>query len=257
MVEARRSTGASTDTRPRESVVAPELSAAYDGFMDTTINSQTLYIGELNRLDAESLRLPEGILANFNEAIAARFSDTATLEVRGEIDHSYRTRGHQALTELAAQVVKLIHMAWDEFSVDLRAHLDLSRSVLPLVVFTEGADKLKAQITSAGGSLKRYAGLLDLPYITTSHLLDLERALNEAFAWENARLDAHATDPSRKDDWLPKARTEQAFADRQTIGWMNDSGFWGVSYPISGDTLSALKEAEAKKVTAPKFTPQG
>lgn len=215
--------------------------------MDTTIaSSQTLYIGELNRLDAESLRLPEGLLANFNEAIAARLSDTAALEVRGEIDHSYRTRGHQALTALAAQVVKLTRQAWDEFAVDLRAHLDLSKAVLPLVVFTDGADKLKAQITKAGGSLKLYAGLLDLPYITTSHLLDLERALDEAQAWENARLDALDADPGRRDDWLPKTRTEQAFADRQTVGWMNDSGLWGVSYPISGDTLSALKASATK-----------
>jgi len=31
------------------------------------------------------------------------------------------------------------------------------------------------------------------------------------------------------------------------VGWMNDSGIWGVSYPISGDTLAALKSAAAKR----------
>jgi len=213
----------------------------------TTISSQTLYIGELNLLDAEDLRLPQGIAVSFNEDIAARFANAATLEVRGELNYTYRTRGHQALTELAAQVVKLTRLAWDEFAVDLRAHLDLSIAVLPQVVFTAGADKLKAQITKAGGSLKRYAGILDLPHITTAHLLDFKDALEEAQAWENARLDALAADPERKDDWLSKVRTEQAFADRQTVGWMNDSGIWGVSYPISGDTLAALKSAAAKR----------
>jgi len=214
--------------------------------MDTTIaSSQTLYIGELSFLDAEGLRLPQGIAVSFNEDIAARFANASTLEVRGELNHTYRTRGHRALTELAAQVVKLTRLAWDEFAVDLRAYLDLSIAVLPQVVFTAGADKLKVQITKAGGSLKRYAGILDLPRITTAHLLDFEDALEEAQAWENARLDALAADPERKDDWLPKVRTEQAFTDRQTLGWMNDSGFWGVSYPISGDTLAALKAAAA------------
>ena len=40
---------------------------------------------------------------------------------------------------------------------------------------------------------------------------------------------------------LPVTRTRQAFERKQTVEWMEDSGIWGVSYPISGDTLASLK----------------
>jgi hypothetical protein len=42
---------------------------------------------------------------------------------------------------------------------------------------------------------------------------------------------------------LPVTRTRQAFDRNQTVEWMEDSGIWGVSYPISGDTLASLRAA--------------
>jgi len=47
--------------------------------------------------------------------------------------------------------------------------------------------------------------------------------------------------PTPSESRLPLTRTRQAFDHNQTVEWMEDSGIWGVSYPISGDTLASLK----------------